>query len=128
MHMDFLKMTMPPRSTIASYVASIHHAAYHLEECYQAEEDDSISISSTTKPPIVSNLDKISVFLNGLPPVYQPVIVNITGIPLASLTFKDVVTCLMNEEGRLHNISMISPTTSPDSPAQDQAFAAAPAH
>ena len=99
MRMDFLKMSMPPGSTIASYVASIHHAAYRLEECYQAEEDESVSISSTTKPPIISNLDKISVLLNGLPPSYQPVIVNITGTPLASLTFEDVITRLMNEEG-----------------------------
>jgi gag-polypeptide of LTR copia-type/Domain of unknown function (DUF4219) len=86
MRMDFLKMSMPPGSTIASYVASIRHAAYRLEECYQAEEDDSVSISSTTKPPFISNLDMISILLNGLPPSYQPVIVNITGTPLASLT------------------------------------------
>ena len=131
MRMDFLKMSMPPGSTIASYVASIRHAAYRLEECYQAEEDDSASHSITspsilaTRPPIVSNLDKISVLLNGLPPAYQPVIVNITGIPLASLTFEDVVTRLMNEEGRLHNISESS-TTSSD--PHVQAFAAMPAH
>jgi hypothetical protein len=117
MRMDFLKMSMPPGSTIASYVASIRHAAYRLEECYQAEEDDSVSISAIispsipTRPPIVSDLDKISVLLNGLPPTYQPVIVNITGTPLASLTFEDVVTRLMNEEGRLRNI--VSPTTIP---------------
>jgi hypothetical protein len=117
MRMDFLKMSMPPGSTIASYVASICHAAYRLEECYQAEEDDSVSISAIispsipTRPPIVSDLDKISVLLNGLPPTYQPVIVNITGTPLASLTFEDVVTRLMNEEGRLRNI--VSPTTIP---------------
>ena len=35
--MDFLKMSMPPKSTIATYVASICHAAYRLEECYHAE-------------------------------------------------------------------------------------------
>jgi hypothetical protein len=103
-------MTLPPRSTIAAYVASIRHAAYRLEECYQAKEDDSPSpsIPFTTKPPTVSDLDKISVLLNGLPLTYQPVIVSITGIPLTSLTFKDVITHLMNEEGCLHNI--ISPT------------------
>ena len=106
------------------YVANIRHAAYRLEECYQAEEDDSISISSTTKPPIVSNLDKISVLLNGLPPAYQPVIVNITGTPLASLTFEDVVTRLMNEEGRLRNI--ISPTSAIPSDSRDEAYAATP--
>jgi hypothetical protein len=106
-------MTLPPGSTITSYVASICHAAYRLEECYQAEEDDSISFSSTTRPPIISNLDKISVLLNGLPSAYQPVIVNITGTPLSSLIFEDVVTRLMNEEGRLRNI--VSPTTTPSS-------------
>ena len=46
MHMDFLKMSMPPESTIVTYVACICHAAYHLEECYQAEEEDSFSITS----------------------------------------------------------------------------------
>ena len=78
-----------------------------MEECYHTEEDDSPFPPTpfTTRPPIVSNLDKITVLLNGLPPTYQPVIVNITGIPLASLTFEDVVTCLMNEEGRLCNIN-----------------------
>jgi hypothetical protein len=131
--MDFLKMSMPPGSTIASYVASIRHAAYRLEECYQAEEDDSVSISTIispsipTRPPIVSDLDKISVLLNGLPLAYQPVIVNITGTPLASLTFEDVVTRLMNEEGRLRNI--VSPTTIPSvasvaSDSQDEAYIA----
>ena len=96
-------MSMPSGSTITSYIASIHHAAYHLEECYWAEEKDSISISSTTFP-INSDLYMISVFLNSNPPAYQSVIVNITGAPLASLTFKDVVTRLMNEEGCLHNV------------------------
>ena len=107
MRMDFLKMTMPPGSTITTYVANIYHAAYRLEESYQAEQDDSVSLSitspsiSTIRPPIILDLDKISVLLNGLPPAYQPVIVNITGIPLASLTFEDAVTRLMNEEGCL---------------------------
>ena len=107
LRMDFLKMSMPPGSTVASYVASIRHAAYRLKECYQAEEDDSIQVfnsSTTTKPPIISDLDMISVLLNGLPPAYQSVIVNITGTSLASLTFEDVVTRLMNEEGRLRNV------------------------
>jgi len=127
--MDFLKMSMPPGSTIASYVASIRHATYRLEECYQAEEDDPISVSSTTKPLIVSNLDKISVLLNGLPPAYQPVIVNITGTPLASLTFEAVVTRLMNEEGRLHNVvSMVFPTQATPSDSRDEAYATAPSH
>ena len=107
LRMDFLKMSMPPGSTIASYVASIRHATYHLEECYRVEEKDSISISSTTSP-IISDLNMISVHLNGLPPSYQSVIVNITGTPLASLTFEDVVTRLMNEEGRLRNVVHIS--------------------
>ena len=131
MRMDFLKMSMPPGSTIASYVASICHAAYRLEECYQAEEDDSVSISTiispsipTTRTPIDSNLNKISILLNGLPPAYQPVIVNITGTPLASLTFEDVITRLMNEEGCLRNI--VSPTATPSvtSDSHDQAYAA----
>jgi hypothetical protein len=128
MRMDFLRMTLPPGSTIASYIASIRHAAYRLEECYQAEEDDSISISSTTRPPIVSDLDKISVLLNGLPPAYQSVIVSITGTPLASLTFEDVVTRLMNEEGRLRNIISELPTGAPAAPpsTSDSAFVAAP--
>ena len=46
----------------------------------------------------------ISVLLNGLPPAYQSVIVNITGTSLASLNFEDVVTRLMNEEDRLRNV------------------------
>jgi hypothetical protein len=131
MRMDFLKMSIPPGSTIASYVASIRHAAYRLEECHQAEEDDSVSLSitspsiSATRPPIVSDLDKISVLLNGLPPAYQPVIVNITGIPLASLTFEDVVTRLMNEEGRLRVVSPTTPSDNTSSnPTKVEAFAA----
>jgi len=98
-----------------------------LEECYQAEEEDSLSLgiisssTSTTRPPIISELDKISVLLNGLPPAYQTVIVNITGISLAYLSFEDVITRLMNEEGRLRNAAN-TPTTSPD--AHDQAFSA----
>ena len=96
-----------------------------MEECYQAEEDDSIYVS-TTKPPIVSDLDKISVLLNGLPSSYQPVIVNITGTPLASLTFEDVITRLMNEEGRLRNIASPTQVTATPSDSHDQAFAAAP--
>ena len=132
MRMDFLKMSMPPGSTIASYVASIRHSAYHLEECYQAEEDDSVLNSitspstSTTRPPIVSDLDKISVLLNGLPPAYQPVIVNITGTPLASLTFEDVVTRLMNEEGRLRNIVPPTQATPTPSDSHVEAFVATP--
>ena len=48
MRMDFLKMSMPPGSTIATYVAKIRHAAYRLQECYQAEQDDSLSLSITS--------------------------------------------------------------------------------
>ena len=80
MHMDFLKMSMPPGSTITTYITNIHHAAYHLEESYQAEQDDSVSLSTITSPsistirfPIILDLDKISILLNGLPPAYQPV-------------------------------------------------------
>ena len=64
--------------------------------------------------------------MNGLPPAYQPVIVNITGTPLASLTFEDVVTHLMNEEGHLRNIQVVSPTATPSvtSDSHDQAYAA----
>ena len=101
MCMDFLEMSMPPKSTIATYVASICHAAYRLEECYHAEEADSFSTSHSTQSPVVSELDKITVLLNGLPPIYQSVIVNITDISLALLTFEDVITHLMNEEGCL---------------------------
>ena len=91
MHMDFLKMSMPPGSTIAAFVASIHHAAYCLEECYQAEEDDSLSISinssislfipPTTRPPIVSDLDKISVLMNGLPSTYNLLLLTSPAFP-----------------------------------------------
>jgi len=128
MRMDFLKMSMPPESTIVTYVARIRHAAYRLEECYQAEEEDSLSpslpiASPFTRPPIVSELDKITVLLNGLPPIYQPVIVSITGIPLASLSFENVVTRLMNEEGRLRNV--IPPTSSSSDPL-DEAIAVTP--
>ena len=62
MHMDFLIMSMPPKSTVATYVASICHAAYCLEECYHAEEADSFSTSPSTQSPVVSELDKISPF------------------------------------------------------------------
>jgi hypothetical protein len=50
MDMDFLQMTLPPSFTITAYVANICHAAYCLEECYQAEEDDSPSLHSFHHP------------------------------------------------------------------------------
>ena len=123
MHKDFLKMSMPPESTIFTYVACICHAAYHLEECSWAEEEDSFSITSpSTRPPIILELDKITVLLNGLPSIYQSVIVSITGIPLTSLSFENVITCLMNEEGCLCNIT--PPTSS--SSKLDEALAVTP--
>ena len=74
MRTDFLRMCKSPDSTIASWVTNIRHAAYCLEECYLAEENDSLSTSTTSPPilstaksPIVSELDKISILLNGLP-------------------------------------------------------------
>jgi hypothetical protein len=134
MRMDFLKMTMAPGSTIASYVTSIHHAAYRLEECHQAEEDDihpiMIPLPSlpvfTARSPIISDLDRISVLLNGLPPVYQPVIVHITSIPLSYLSFEDVVTRLMNEEGHIRNITSVTSPTATPSDSRNEAFAATP--
>ena len=48
LRMDFLKMSMPPGSTVASYVASIRHATYRLKECYQAEEHQE------KPPPIIT--------------------------------------------------------------------------
>jgi len=128
MRMDFLKMSMPPESTIVTYVARIRHAACRLEEYYQAEEEDSfppsLPIASTfTRPPIVSELDKITVLFNGLPPIYQSVIASITGIPLASLSFENVVTHLMNEEGCLRNV--VPPTSSSPDPL-DEAIAVTP--
>jgi len=70
MRMDFLRMSMPIKTTIATYVANIRHAAYRLEECYQAEEDGSLSLSvtspsiSTTRPPVISEFDKSFPFLS----------------------------------------------------------------
>ena len=130
MRMDFLKMSMPPESTIVTYISRIRHAAYRLEECYQAEEDSfppSFPVAPPfTRPPIVSELDKITVLLNGLPPIYQSVIVqfvSIAGIPLASLSFENVVTRLMNEEGHLRNV--VPPTSSSSDPL-DEAIAVTP--
>jgi hypothetical protein len=116
-------MSMPPEFTIVNYVAHICHAAYRLEECYQAEEEDSFPITSpSTRPPIVSELDKITVLLNGLPPIYQSVIISITGISLTSLSFENVVTHLMNEEGCFCNLT--PPTSS--SSNLDEAIAVTP--
>jgi hypothetical protein len=101
--MEFLKMTMPPDCTIATWVAKVHHAAYCLEECHCAEEDSSTSSS------IVSDLDKVGVLLNGLPSLYQTVIVSITGTSLSSLKFETVVTCLINEEGHQRSLPALLP-------------------
>ncbi|PPQ79181.1 hypothetical protein CVT26_000454 [Gymnopilus dilepis] len=127
MRMDFLKMTMPSDSTIASYVAAIRHAGYRLDECYRAEQQSSLSTSTTviTSPTVVSDLDYISVLLNGLPSIYQPVIVNITGTPIADLTFETVVARLLNEEGRLRNVMppIVSPPTTSTVPSDGLAAA-----
>jgi hypothetical protein len=109
MRMEFLTMSMPANSTIASWVAKVRHTAYCLEECHRAEED---SISSTP-PSIVSDLDKVGVLLNGLPPPYQTVIVSITGTPLSSLNFETVVARLMNEEGRQRSLTTSSTVAEP---------------
>jgi hypothetical protein len=125
MRMEFLRMTMPSDSSIATWVAKVRHAAYCLEECHRAEED-----IPSTSPSIVSNLDKVGVLLNGLPPSYQTVIVSITGTPLSSLSFENVVTRLMNEEGRQRNLLapvVIDPPTSSavkPSSTENVAFAA----
>ncbi len=108
MRMDFFKRSMPLNSTVASWITKVRHAAYRLEECYCAEEDLTTDVSDpltphSSPPPVVSDLDKIGVLLNGLPTSYQAIVVNITGIPLLSLNFEDVVTHLMNEEGRQWN-------------------------
>ena len=105
MRMEFLKMTMPPDCTIATWVAKVRHAAYCLEECHHAEEDSPNPTSSS----IVSDLDKVGVLLNGLPSLYQTVIVSITGTPLSSLNFETVVTRLMNEEGHQRNLPTLLP-------------------
>jgi hypothetical protein len=109
MRMEFLMMTMPSDSTIATWVAKVRHAAYCLEECYRAEED---SVSSASLS-IISDLDKVGVLLNGLPPSYQTVIVSITGTPLSSLNFETVVAHLMNEEGRQRNLPTPSAVAEP---------------
>jgi hypothetical protein len=112
MRMEFLRMSMPPESSIATWVAKVRHAAYCLEECYRAEEDS----VAPTPPSLVSDLDKVGVLLNGLPPSYQTVIVSITGTPLSSLNFETVVTRLMNEEGRQRNLLTVAVTTLSPSP------------
>ena len=87
------------------------------------QKKKAFSITSPfTRPSIVSELDKITVLLNSLFPIYQSVIVSITGIPLTSLSFENVITCLMNEEGHLHNIT--PPTSS--SSKLDEALAVTP--
>ena len=108
MRMDFLKMSMPTGSAIVAWIAKICHAAYCLKECYHAEEDSAPNIQSSSFS-IVSEFNKIGILLNGLPPSYQTVIVSITGIPLSSLNFEDVVIRLMNEEGRQWNL--VPPTS-----------------
>lgn len=113
MRMDFLKMTMLPDSSIASFVAKIRHAAYRLQECYDAEQQSSLSSSTLSSLPVVTDLDLMTVLLNGLPQIYQPVIVDITGTPLSQLTFETVVTRLLNEEGRLRHNSFLPDSESP---------------
>jgi hypothetical protein len=97
MRRQFFSMTMPPNSTVAAWVASVRHAAYRLEECYRLE----LANTTTTTPPFtVSDLDKIMVLTAGLPPSYDPLVVNISSLPTLSISFENIVTRLLNEEGR----------------------------
>jgi hypothetical protein len=49
-----------------------------------------------------------------------------TGIPLSYLSFEDVVTCLMNEEGRIRNITSVTSPIAMPSNSHNEAFAATP--
>lgn len=125
---EFVTMSMPPGSSISSWVAKIRHAAYCLEECYRAEEEDSEIMSTSSvltnpTPSPVSELDKVTVLLTGLPPSFQTVIVSITGLPLSKLNFENVVTRLMNEEGRQRNLAAL-PIPSPSTPSPRDNMAA----
>jgi hypothetical protein len=97
MHRSFFTMMMPANASIASWVVQVHHAAYRLEECYRLEQDDG-NAAGTLSPRCITDLNKIMVLMSGLPHAYNSLMVHIAIILSNDLSFKDVVTCLLNEE------------------------------
>jgi hypothetical protein len=112
-------MIMPQNSTIASWVASVRHAAYRLEECYCLElADNTNDDNANDVPPFsVSDLDKIMVLTAGLPQSFEPFVVSISNLPIKSISFEDIVTRLLNEEGRQLSLHQaITPPAVPKPP------------
>ena len=101
MRHNFCTMTMPPDSTITSWVAKVRHAAYQLDECYRLEEEsDEPAEPAASLPHRVTELDKVMILASGLPNTYSSLMVYISTILSNKLDFKDVVTALLNEEQR----------------------------
>jgi len=55
----------------------------------------------------VSDQDKILALTIGLPPSYDPVIINFDAVPPESLTFNDVIAWLLNKETRQESSNRI---------------------
>jgi hypothetical protein len=73
-------------------------------------DETSPTANATSPGPItpifgVSDLDKIMVVTAGLAPSYEALIVSLSGTPIATITFEDVITRLLNEEGRQKSLS-----------------------
>ena len=77
-----------------SWISSVQSQAFKMEE------------SGTT----VSSLDIILALTMGLPPAYDPVIINFDSTPSDQLTFNNVVAWLLNKETRQSSVDPITPT------------------
>jgi len=81
----FLTAKKTDDQSMQSWIGQIRSQAFTIEEV------------TGTK---VSDQDKILALTMGLPPSYDPVIINFDAAPLDSLTFNGVVARLLNEETR----------------------------
>jgi len=68
----------------------------------------------------VNELDTILALTMGLPPAYDPVIINFDSTPSDQLMFNNVVARLLNEETRQLSVRAITPTS--DHPPKNAAL------
>jgi len=81
----FLTVKKSDDQSMQSWIGQIRSQAFTIEEITGTE---------------VSDQDKILALTMGLPPSYDPVIINFDAAPPESLTFNDVIARLLNEETR----------------------------
>lgn len=84
----FLTAKKKDEQSMQSWIGEIRSQAFTIEE-----------VTGT----VVSDQDKILALTMGLPPAYDPVIINFDSASPDSLTFNTVVSRLLNEETRQHS-------------------------